>query len=319
MDNERLRLIVKVSQQYFMEGLNQQEIASKYGISRSQVSRMISSAKSEGIVEIKIRNPLSDESALEEELIKCFKLRDAIVVNVPAMEEVMTDVLIAKAASTVFENVIKSGDTVGVMAGKSITSLAREVKDPQKKNLYYVPLVGGWGSEGLNWHANTNASIIAKSTKGSYSILHAPAVVTSAGTKDTLLREPEIAELLNRYRQLDVALIGVGEISKEATHVKSTNMKEEEIEALKREGVVASIGTIFLDKNGTQLSTAFSDRMIGISGNDLKMVPIVIAVASGEGKITSIKATLSGGWIDILVTDTKTAKALLEDVQKVTK
>jgi len=303
--------MVKVCQQYFQDGLNQQEIAKKYGMSRSQVSRMISAAKAEGIVEITIRNPFSDESALEKEMIERFSLRDAIVVDVTDLDDMMAETLVAQAGAAFFESIVKSGDTIGVMAGKSIAALVREFKDPQKKDLHYIPLVGGWGSEGLDWHANTNAQIAAKNTKGSYSVLHSPAVVTSAETKETLLREPEISSILKSYTELDAALVGIGEISKDATHVISTNMKEEELQALEKEGAIASLGTIFIDRIGQALPTAFSERMIGISGSDLKKVPVVIAAARGSLKVESIHAALAGGWTDVLVTDMDTAKAII--------
>ena len=54
------------------------------------------------------------------------------------------------------------------------------------------------------------------------------------------------------------------------------------------------------------------DRVIGIELEQLKRVPRAIAVAGGPGKTEAIHAALVGGWINCLITDTYTAKRLLE-------
>ncbi|WP_342433386.1 sugar-binding transcriptional regulator [Neobacillus sp. FSL H8-0543] len=315
MDNERLRLLVKISQLYYQDGMNQQQIASKYNISRSQVSRFLSASKAEGIVEITIRNPFSDETLLENQLMELYNLREVIVVDTTDADDMLADMLIGKAAAAFFENVLKDNDVVGVMAGKSITALAKEVKDPQKSNVHFVPLVGGWGSDGMEWHSNTNAFLLGKNTKNTYSVLHAPAVVRTENAKETLVHEPEIAKLIEFYSKVDVALVGIGQISKDATHVKSTNMSEGDISVLENDGAVASIATSFIGPTGEQISTSFSDRMIGINGTDLKNVPLVLGVARGDVKTRGIHAALTGGWINVLVTDMKTAKMII-DIQK---
>jgi deoxyribonucleoside regulator len=310
--NERLRLMVKVCQLYYQEGLNQQSIAKRYGISRSQVSRMISAAKSEGIVEITIRNPFSDEFALEKELLERFNLSDVIVVDTTETENGMADILLSQAGAAFLETVFKDDDVIGVMAGKSITALAKELKDPQKKNLQFVPLIGGWGSVGADWHANSNVSLMARNVKGRHWLLNAPAIVSSIDTRQKLIAEPDIEKVLNLSRRANIAVIGIGEISESATFVQSTNLNDEELSKIKSEGVVASICTSFINQNGDETAKELSDRMIGLRGDELKNIPQVIAIARGDVKVKAIHASLKGNWLDVLITDMDTAKQILE-------
>ncbi|RFU64640.1 sugar-binding transcriptional regulator [Peribacillus saganii] len=312
MVQEKLRLMVKVCQLYYQQGLNQQTIAARYGISRSQVSRMITTAKSEGLVEVKIRNPYSDESTLEKKLLHRFNIRDAIIVDTSEADSGSADILLAQAGAAFLESVFKDDDVVGVMAGKSIAALAREIKDPQKSNLQFVPIVGSWGAEGLEGHANTNAALMAKNTKGSYWLLNAPAVVSSVETKTVLIHEPEIEKVMELSRQANKAIIGIGEISKEATYVKSANMNSADFSLLTIEGAVGRICTSFINERGEEIGTAFSPRMIGIQAEELKKIPQVIAVARGKVKVNAIHAALTGGWVDVLITDIKTAISVLE-------
>ena len=51
--------------------------------------------------------------------------------------------------------------------------------------------------------------------------------------------------------------------------------------------------------------------MIGISPFELKHVPNVILTAGGQHKVKVIKAALSTGIIDVIVTDQRTAESIL--------
>jgi len=52
--------------------------------------------------------------------------------------------------------------------------------------------------------------------------------------------------------------------------------------------------------------------MIGLTIEELRKIPQVIAIANGMDKVEAISATLKGRWIDVLVTNLSTAKAVLE-------
>ena len=61
---------------YYLEGRSQAEIAERMGTSRSNVSRMLSEAQKQGIVEIRINDPGGRVHELEEALHAQFGLRD---------------------------------------------------------------------------------------------------------------------------------------------------------------------------------------------------------------------------------------------------
>jgi DNA-binding transcriptional regulator LsrR (DeoR family) len=52
IDKEKRDLVYKIARDYYQENRTQQEIANKYGISRIMVSRLLSRAVEEKIVEI---------------------------------------------------------------------------------------------------------------------------------------------------------------------------------------------------------------------------------------------------------------------------
>ena len=51
MDLERKRFLAKIARLYYLEGFTQQKIANKLKISRTKVSRYLTSARKENIVE----------------------------------------------------------------------------------------------------------------------------------------------------------------------------------------------------------------------------------------------------------------------------
>ena len=57
----------------------------------------------------------------------------------------------------------------------------------------FVPLIGGMGSDGADWHANIIAKALADKTGGHYYMLHAPVLVKNEAAKEVLLNEPGIA------------------------------------------------------------------------------------------------------------------------------
>lgn len=312
MEKEKIKQMVKICQLYYQEGYNQQQLAKKFRISRPQISRIISSAKEEGIVEIKINNPFSNESLIEKELMDKFQLNDAVIIettNLPTDQAISS---FAKAGAFYLENVIRKGSVVGVMAGKSIQEVVQRTRSNKEKNVHIIPLVGGLGIQGANWHANSNVIQLAENMHFDYYVLNAPAIVSSLAVKSQLVQEQAINKVLEHYDNLQTAIVGIGEITEEATFFKTMNLSKDELNEIVDAGAVCSIGTIFINSKGEEVAKGISDRMIGISSGKLKQTPLVIGIAAGDEKIEAIAAALLGQWIDVLITNVQTGEQLLK-------
>jgi DNA-binding transcriptional regulator LsrR (DeoR family) len=79
--HSKTHLMVKVSKQYFEAGLTQQQIARSLRISRSSVSRLLTKAREEGIVQIAIEVPSGIHPELEKTLEQEYNLVEVIVVD----------------------------------------------------------------------------------------------------------------------------------------------------------------------------------------------------------------------------------------------
>jgi DNA-binding transcriptional regulator LsrR (DeoR family) len=85
-----------------------------------------------------------------------------------------------------------------------------------------------------------------------------------------------------------------------------------ELDDLLQKGAVGDIALRYFDAEGRGVGSEINDRIIGITLEQLKRGPKVVAASGGPEKVPAIRAALRGGLIDVLVTDSVTAGRLLE-------
>jgi len=311
MMEERIRMLIKVSTLYYIDGLNQQEIAKQLGTSRPQVSRMLNAARSEGIVQITINNPFSEEHQVERELIETFGIKNAIVVHAPGADKQLLNKHLARAGAQLLESILRDQDVIGIMASRSLADVGAELNYFSRKNMQFVPIIGGWGAEGSKWHANENVRTFGEKLKSKYWTLNAPAIVGSQQARDIMMNEQNINEVIELGKKATTVLVGIGQVSKDSTIVKSGYFSRDDMDKVREKGAVANISTSFLDEKGTPIFYEEENHMIGLSALEIRQAQNIIAFASGDDKVAAIRAVLRGKWIDVLVTDLSTANTLL--------
>jgi DNA-binding transcriptional regulator LsrR (DeoR family) len=78
-------------------------------------------------------------------------------------------------------------------------------------------------------------------------------------------------------------------------------------------GVRAELCGVQLDADGNAVTTALTDRLIGIDAAGLHAIPEVIAITYGAAKAEAVRAGLRGGYATSLVTHTALARRLLDE------
>jgi DNA-binding transcriptional regulator LsrR (DeoR family) len=68
----------------------------------------------------------------------------------------------------------------------------------------------------------------------------------------------------------------------------------------------------FFDAAGKLVPSDLDGRVVGIDADTLRRIPRRIGIAGGQSKHSAIQAAVLGGWINVLLTDTGTASALLQ-------
>lgn len=87
---------------------------------------------------------------------------------------------------------------------------------------------------------------------------------------------------------------------------------QEIISARQEQGAVGDIaGYSFFDIQGQTVDTVMNDRVIGLSLEQLRQIPYVIAIASENTKTTAILGALRTGVIDVLATSVANARTVI--------
>lgn len=311
IDNKRL--IVKICELYYLQNMSQKEISDSLGISRPQISRMIASAKTEGILTISIKNPFSRESEIEHQIIQKYGIKDALVLNTGGSTSEERMASFGSEAATLLEDYIPQDTIVGLMSGKTVKTIVDSLPHGTKKLKMIVPLVGAINTSEVETHANSIARKIADFHNSPAIALNAPAYVSDAALAHRLKEEVNIKKVLELGKKCHVCVVGIGNLDMDATNIQEQGLTQDDLELLKREGAVASVCCSYLNQEGKEVGREVMDRSIGVTLKELKRSRL-IAAAIGHSKVKAIEAALKSGHIDVLVTNIATAQELLEEV-----
>jgi len=308
----RLVAEVRVSEMYYLRGMNQREIAKVLGCSVSTVSRLLQSAHKHGIVEIRIKNPFATEPQLATQLCAIFGLQHAIVVATRIEDDRSLVEVIARVAARFISNFITPGRKIGIGCGRTMLELvnALEIMKASNCQVQVVPLLGGLGVTAPEHQVNILCDKLARVFGGTSLPLHAPAVVRNVETAKGLLQEPSVQRVANAWNQLDIALFGIGAGIPHSPALATGSYSNNTIVKLVHQRAVGEIAGRFYNLAGEPC--VVDDYLMSIPLEVLKHVPVRIAVAGGSNKVESILGALHGRYLSILITDEKTATALME-------
>lgn len=308
-----LRLMAKVARMYYVQGIRQQGITERLQIHQSTVSRMLKRARQANLVRISVISPPGIFADIEDQLTTQFALQDAVVVDCPPEEEPMVRDLGA-ATAYFLETSVKPGSTIGISSwSRSLFAMVDALHPGDYcRGGKVVQILGGVGNVGAQYHAMHLAQRLAGLIGASAVLLQAPAVVGSAEARRILARDASVREASALFDHLDLALVGIGSMEPSRLLASSGNVfSAEERAGLSRKGAVGDICFRFFDAQGQSIKSPLMQRVIGIEPGPLKKAGRVVGVAGGQRKVQAILAALRGGWIDVLITDRRTAESLL--------
>lgn len=309
---EDRRLIVKVAKLYYFDGMTQAEIARKIGVSRPIVSKMISKAKEDKIVEIFIKDESAHTVDLELQMEKIYSLKEAIIVSASDYNHDTKLDLLGKAAAAHVSKKIDSVESIGISWGNAVSAFVNAYPFQKNESVNIVPLIGGMGRSEIDLHSNMLTLKFAQKLKTTCSYLYAPAMIKNIDTKNRLLESEEIYGVLDEGQSVEMAIVGMGNPIVDSTMETIGYLSQEDVASLRTAEAVGDINSVFLDKNGNSLNHHINDSVIGINLDGLKQIGETIAIAHGDNKIRSIHAGLLSGAVDVLVTDDETAQKILD-------
>ena len=307
-----VRLMIRVCDLYYNKGKSQQSIAADLGLSRPTVSRLLSSARDQGIVTITISD--LDEIRyweLERALEEAFHLEEVLITeSSPDVDE--ANDLIGRMAGRYIEKKIQDGSVVGVSMGRTLHQMTTHVNRPAASGVTFVPMVGGMGLLQTQLHANSIAEDLARIYDGTFIPFHAPAIVSTRKMRDELMKEESLARAVDMMKHLDMALVGIGYPNEYSSITATGYYDEEAIQTLKDRQVAGDICMQFFDENGDTSPYKVDNNVIGIDIAQLMKIPCCVGIAGGMDKLMAVRGAIRGGYINRLITDVNCARALLD-------
>lgn len=302
MDEKTYTLATKAAWYYYMENYTQHQIAEAMGLSRAKVIRLLEDAKTDGIIQFNFRKDDSTRVSLEKNLIAAYGLNDAFVVPTPLNEATLTHT-ISRAAALYVSDHLRPGGYLNIGYGDTVSSmlgyLAKEHEDP----INVVSMTGG-----VSYYL---PSVSSTAYAMHLFLIPSPLIVSSSEVRDALLGEKSIQEIYAMTEHADMSVVGIGAAVEGATVLRNGIIRESELAILKMQGSVGDVLNHFYDSKGNPITTEIENRTISTDIEKLRTMKNVVGVAGGPEKVAAIKAVLRGGYLNVLVTDSKTAEELL--------
>jgi deoxyribonucleoside regulator len=306
--------LVDIATRFYLTGQSQIEIARGVGLDASTVSRYLKRARDEGIVRVEIKRPRTLHGDLALELAQGFHLKRAVVVAGPPGPGASQAV--AWAAADYVNSQLLNDMRIGLSWGRMLSAAIHMLPPGTVSDLDVSLLHGGVGSAGAGIQGVELARHIASLHPHSHvHYLHAPVLVDSPDIKDAMLRDGSIRAALEAASSSELAMVGIGTLDESAPLISYGHISPKDRRRLLASGAVGDMCTRFFTPEGEPVHV-LDDRLIAIEWDELKRIPLVIAMAAGLEKRDAILGALRAGCINVLITDESTARAVLKGVRR---
>jgi DNA-binding transcriptional regulator LsrR (DeoR family) len=313
VDEERIELLARVASMYYEDELTQNEISANLGYSRSCISRMLTEARREGIVEIQIHHPLERKLSLEKMLRDRFDLNEVRVIESNGSPYPQILRRFGAVTARLLEEKVTESTTLGISWGTALYEVAHALRPTHFPGVKVVQMIGSSSSSDHQVDGPGLARAFARQFDGRYYTLPAPWLVEDRNLRDALMNDRRLREVLRLTRQIDIAVVGIGTINPSLSSLlRAGYLTIEETRSLQTMGVVGDVCGQHFNLEGFLMEIPLAGYVFGIEVEALRSIPLVIGVAGGVAKAPAILGAVRSRLINSLVTDDEAARDVLE-------
>jgi lsr operon transcriptional repressor len=306
------RFLAQVAWAYYVEGLTQERVADKLGVTRLRVNKAISDAHRRGLVRITFNTAFAACAELEAALRARFGLKQAYVAPAP-METRDIQMIVGAALGNLLSEMLADPKIrlFGMSWGGTLNIATRFVAAMERPDLEVISVMGGL-TQGSDLNSFEITTRLADLLGAQHSYFTAPLYAGSRESRDTIMQLDVFREVLEKLRSVDAMAMAAGDLSKRSLLMRDGLPKDVDMDDLIALGGVGDVLGTVIDAEGRALDHPINERVIGIGLDDLHRIPNVILAAGGSHKVAVNRAILARGVVDTFVTDEATARALLE-------
>lgn len=311
-DYTHARLISQVLTLYYVEEKNQSQVAKILGLSTAKVNRLIKQARAHGMVEIHLRPPFQELFELERQVEAVCGIPEAVVIPQVSADADVAMQTIGPAAADYLLQHVRDGDVICISGGKALYAIIHALNPKKRYDVTVVPATGGYQGRHYN-DVNYLAGELAARLGGKAYQLHAPVLVDTTEEREALLSVRQISSILDLARQARIAIVGVGSVvTRSSSYFElpflSASDKKKILEECDSSGEILAY---LYDSRGHLCAQPFNQRVIGITPQELRAIPLRIGVAASPEKELPIYGALQGEYLTTIVTDEPTARGVL--------
>lgn len=306
---ERLALLASVAHSYYIERVGQDELAERYGFSRSNISRLISEARRHGLVEIKVRQPVPTSADHAESLRERFPAVDAVVVEAQGSP---ADRLqqVGLAAWRQAERHLGPDAILGVSWGRALAAVVEHAHGMDAPGARIVQ-IGGVQDATVSERTYRVADHLGRRLGVDVVHFPSPLLADDARAARVLRTQSTVQAVVDLACQASAAIIGIGAVREKTDGTRHSRFDAQAARELEQVGALGDVCGYHFDATGRLVNCLQNRRVVGLGADRFRSLPNKIAVAVGDPKAAAISAALRGQWVDLLITDTATADAVL--------
>jgi DNA-binding transcriptional regulator LsrR (DeoR family) len=297
---------------HYAGGLTQSDVAKRLGLTSLKAHRLITKANQDGLVKVYIDGEVSECVELENRLAARYGLDYCEVVPDFDTEDLPLRAL-GRAGAQFLKREIENGEDtlIGVGHGRTMAASVEYLPRTNAGKTRFVSLLGGLTRK---FSANPHDVIhrLAERTGAEAYVMPVPFFANTVEDREVLLGQKGISEVFELAKSAQLLVVGIGTAEHEASLVLTGMIEHSEIEEIKRDGGAGELLGHFFDQNGAAVETTLSNRTMALGREDLKNRRIV-AIAGGRVKTRAIKSVLESRYLSGLITDERTALALVEE------
>jgi DNA-binding transcriptional regulator LsrR (DeoR family) len=295
---------------YYVAGNTQDQIAAKLGISRQTAQRLVSLAVSEGLVRVRLDHPIAACLDLAARLRARFAL-DLVEVVPSDPGSSSTTLGLAEAAAAEIERWLRKPEPVvlAIGTGRTLKAAIEQLPPMECPQHKIVSLTGNITPEGSAAIYNVIFTMADRIKARSFP-MPLPVIASSPQEREMLLSQPMIQPTLELAARADVTFVGIGDLGPQAPLYEDGFISESELKALQKAGGIAEIVGWVFDREGRLIEGITNDR-VSSAPLPSREKSLVVALAMGERKQPGILAAINRRLVNGLITDERTASALL--------
>lgn len=295
--------LVNVARLYYEQGLTQDQVAKRIGVSRPLVSKMLTRAREAGIVLIEIRSSTEGDAALLEALQTRYALHGGMVLPVQdSIEENLKAAADYLSGELLYERNLGLG--WGYLLGESISLLTQQCNRRQPGAV--LPLIGKAHIPNKGYRVDELAETLASACGRHAYRLAVPAFPDSLEERQQFETTEAYLELDAMWQKLDAALVEIRDFPSVPDEATATRFGD----SLKRQRAVGSFLSYYYNERGEFISGE-NDFAVRIPLGTLRHCPKIIGLALGAAPNAIIGALKTGLFTHLLVTES-TARKILE-------